>query len=116
METKTPFDVGLNDAERERLTLLVEECGEVLQIIGKILRHGYESTDPTKRDSTTNRQLLEMELGHIKAAILLASHNGDIGPVEMDAAMMRKLAGVGRYLHFQRDIPFQSTTHDTNES
>ncbi len=104
------FDVGLSDAERERLALLLEECGEVQQIIGKILRHGYESVNPTipKVHQLTNRQMLENELGDLKAAMLLASHNGDIGPVEMDAAMMRKLGKVGRYLHFQTSIPFSS--------
>jgi hypothetical protein len=35
----------LTDAEAERLALLAEECGEVVQVIGKILRHGYESYD-----------------------------------------------------------------------
>jgi hypothetical protein len=50
----------LNPAEAERLSLLLEECGEVLQIIGKIQRHGYGSS---------NRSLLEKELGHIMHAI-----------------------------------------------
>ena len=35
----TPFN-GLTPAEAERLALLMEECGEVVQIIGKVLRHG----------------------------------------------------------------------------
>lgn len=104
------FDVGLSDAERERLALLLEECGEVQQVIGKILRHGYHSCDPTTQDSPTNRQLLERELGDLKAAILLASHNGDVGPVEMDAWMMRKLRHVDRWLHFQTSIPFSSNS------
>ena len=104
------FDVGLDSAKRERLALILEECGEVQQVIGKILRHGYESVNPTipKVHQLTNRQMLENELGDLKAAMLLASHNGDIGPVEIDAAMMRKLGKVGRYLHFQTSIPFSS--------
>lgn len=110
VESTDLFDVGLSDAERERLALLAEECGEVMQVIGKILRHGYESHNPTlpKVHRVTNRTMLENELGDLKAAILIASHNGDIGPVEMDSAMMRKLGKVGRYLHFQRSIPFSS--------
>ena len=104
------FDVGLSNAERERLALLLEECGEVQQIIGKILRHGYESTHPN--GGPTNRRLLESELGDFKAALLLASHNGDVGPNEISAAMMKKLDKVGGYLHFQRNIPFSSNSED----
>jgi hypothetical protein len=37
---------GLTPAEAERLALLAEECGEVIQAIGKVLRHGYESRHP----------------------------------------------------------------------
>jgi len=38
---------GLSPAEAERLALLAEECGEVVQAVCKVLRHGYESTNPT---------------------------------------------------------------------
>ena len=31
----------LTPAETERLAILAEECGEVIQAVGKILRHGY---------------------------------------------------------------------------
>lgn len=40
------FSNNLSDAELERLAYLAEECGEVQQIIGKIIRHGYESYSP----------------------------------------------------------------------
>lgn len=51
----------LTPAETERLAILAEECGETIQVIGKILRHGYESFHP-KDYATTNRTLLENEL------------------------------------------------------
>jgi hypothetical protein len=47
----------LTPAEAERLALLLEELGEAQQIIGKILRHGYESYHPDDPE-TTNRTLL----------------------------------------------------------
>lgn len=37
----------LTPAETERLSMLAEECAEVIQVVGKILRHGYESSNPT---------------------------------------------------------------------
>lgn len=49
----------LTPAEAERLALLAEECGEVIQAIGKILRHGYESRHPD--GGPTNREALERE-------------------------------------------------------
>jgi len=60
----------LTPAEAERLAILVEECGEVIHMCGKILRHGYESYNPYDPSCTTNRTLLAYELGdltyHIK--------------------------------------------------
>jgi hypothetical protein len=57
----------LTPAEAERLAMLAEECGEVIQVIGKILRHGYDSYHPdqqgTKPDLRfTNRKALGAEL------------------------------------------------------
>jgi hypothetical protein len=49
---------NLNPAQAERLAILAEECGEIVQVIGKILRHGFESTHP--EGGPTNRQLLVM--------------------------------------------------------
>lgn len=44
------FSNKLNDAQSERLALLLEELGEAQQAIGKILRHGYQSrTEPNTR-------------------------------------------------------------------
>ena len=35
-----PFN-ELSPAEVERLAILAEEMGEAIQVIGKVLRHGY---------------------------------------------------------------------------
>ena len=56
---------GLSDAELELLAVLFEDCSEVIHIIGKIIRHGYESTDPTEPAPITNRILLAGELGQM---------------------------------------------------
>lgn len=62
---------GLTPAQTERLAILMEECGEVVQIIGKILRHGYESGSPFGHNPETNRQALIRELFDVKAAAML---------------------------------------------
>ena len=55
----------LSEGAQERLVLVAEECGEVIQAIGKILRHGYES----EYNNETNRQALERELGDLFHAV-----------------------------------------------
>ena len=51
----------LTPAEAERLAMLAEECGEVVQIVGKILRHGYDSQHPDGNTAALDRYLAERE-------------------------------------------------------
>lgn len=97
------FDVDLTNAERERLALLAEECGEVVQIIGKILRHGYESRHPD--GGPTNRELLQTEAGHVGFAMLLCERFGDMDGDAVDGALREKSIKIGQYLHFQDHGP-----------
>lgn len=90
---------GLSPAEYERLALLAEECGEVIQIIGKILRHGYESRHPD--GGPTNRELLERELGDVDAALRMMFDADDIIPDHVDSWNHEKQAKVRKYLHHQ---------------
>jgi len=90
----------LTPAEAERLALLLEELGEAQQVIGKILRHGYETRNPfDPRD--TNRMLLETELGDVTAAIALMEQAEDVNPNAVHEARLSKLGGVGRWMHRQ---------------
>ena len=57
------FQNDLTPAEVERLALLAEEAAEVIQVVGKIIRHGYESTHPN--GGKNNRELLEHELSDL---------------------------------------------------
>ncbi len=68
----------LTDAEAERLAILSEELAEASKCIGKILRHGYESFDPTGKEPGTNREQLATELGQISAEIASIALIGDI--------------------------------------
>lgn len=89
----------LTPAEDERLSLLVEECGEVLQIIGKIKRHGYESYNPFDENKTTNRKLLEKELGDLMFSINLLWNRGDVDALEVNKHEINKKYSVDPYLH-----------------
>ncbi len=109
----------LTAAEAERLALLLEELGEAQQAIGKILRHGYESTHPD--GGPTNRLELTRELGDVAYAIALLAYSGDIPQDEARWSCVRKAGAVGQYLHHQeaahldrleRNIIKESTTGD----
>lgn len=89
----------LSAAEEERLALLMEEMGECIQVIGKIMRHGYEGKHPA--GGPTNRQLLETELGHVKHAKILMSRCGDIDFSRIKFSAVSKSRTVSRYLHHQ---------------
>lgn len=89
----------LTPAEAERLALLAEECSEVIQIVGKILRHGLSSWHPDDEMQKANRALLETELGHVRAAAELMQKAGTISGEHIELECASKLSRVGRYLH-----------------
>jgi len=95
-----PFN-GLTPAQAERLAMLAEECGEVIQVIGKILRHGYDSSHPSDR-TVTNRELLGRELTDLYAvASSLCRDNVPEGSLhDQDQAWVKKL----RYAHHQEEL------------
>ena len=95
------FDNGLSPNELERLAFLAEECAEAIQIVGKIVRHGYESYDPTKGRTPTNRRMLESELADIRFAISLLMRAGDVSPRNIEAAITARLEDPDRYMHHQ---------------
>ena len=89
----------LTPAEAERLAMLAEECGKVIQAVGKILRHGYGSFHPD-RPEITNRTLLEREVRDLQAVLSLM--DSDIDTIlsegqDLDRAATRKL----RFSHHQ---------------
>ncbi len=73
----------LTPAEHERLALLSEEMGEAIQIIGKIMRHGYNSRHPD--GGPTNRTLLQEELGDAAHAVNLMCVECDLSPTAVRA-------------------------------
>lgn len=93
----------LTPAEAERLSLLLEEMGEAIRIIGKIQRHGYESYNPFDETMTHNRSLLEKELGHVTHALALMFNNRDINPYIIDKHADKKEESVKPWLHHQEE-------------
>lgn len=98
-QMRTQFSNGLGEDEAERLAWLIEECGEIVQIGCKILRHGYGSRNPEELDGVTNREMLERELGDLTAAVRVMRERGDVKLDEIQGACERKLVGVWRWMH-----------------
>lgn len=98
MTGEKPFN-GLEPAEAEALALLAEECGEVIQVVGKILRHGLNSTHPNDPGGPDNRDLLAKELGDVRAAVAILLWHGVVFEHRIANAEHSKLERVGMYLH-----------------
>ena len=105
---------GLTPAEAERLAMLAEEAAEVIQAVGKILRHGYASYHPDdltpvadggkitrmpRMGALDNRALLMNELADFNSVQLLMEGSGDVFRTgeEIERVMARKLT----YAHHQ---------------
>ena len=71
--TETIYTTG----QVERMATLNEECGEVTQVIGKILRFGIDS-DNNGELPESNRAMLNRELGDVLAALFICVAAGDV--------------------------------------
>lgn len=93
----------LTPAAAEALALLAEECGEVIQMIGKSLRHGLDSCHPDGGES--NRVMLGQEIGDVLAAVEILIAGDVVAREEVEQAVERKLLRVHRYLHHASATP-----------
>lgn len=89
----------MTNAELERLAILAEECAEVQQIIMKVIRHGYESYNPFDENKTSNRRLLEKELGDLEFACSMILKAGDVSRMKIAEHASEKLGNIRKYLH-----------------
>ena len=95
---------NLSAAEAERLALLAEECGEVIQVVGKILRHGYDSANPLVDVSPTNREELEKELGDIELVVDMLKSCSDVDNNAIQLRRKTKPAKMMLWLHYNQDV------------
>lgn len=85
------------------MAILSEELGEVLQVLGKIQRHGFDSRHPKFWDSPplrgeTNRADLEREIADVFAAV---DRMVAVGDIDMEMILNHKWVKSQRkqYLH-----------------
>ena len=60
--------IHIDEQTREVLLITQEECAEVTQAVSKVFRFGFDSRWPNK-DSPSNKEQLEEELGDLLAMI-----------------------------------------------
>lgn len=87
----------LTFGQAERLAILLEELGEAQQAIGKILRHGYDSTHPD--GGPTNREQLERELGDVEYGICMLCLHKELEEKNIIQAKTNKTLSIQRYIH-----------------
>lgn len=90
---------GLSPAQIERLALLAEECGGVIHVVGKVLRHGYSSASPF--GGAKNQVALERELGDLGAAVQMIESAGDVRRGDVKHWQAKKAVNVHKWLHHQ---------------
>ena len=91
----------LSEAELERLAILAEECAEVIQVVNKIIRHGYADGAPDKPVFVENRKELEKELGDVEYAIQAMKQAGDVSWENISQCAMSKATRIGKWTHHQ---------------
>lgn len=100
MTHERPFN-GLSHAEAERLAILAEELAEAIQVVGKVLRHGWTPTDHTTGIVYDNRADMETELGQVQNIISLMILSRDLQEEKLIAAAAAKAIKWAPYLHHQ---------------
>lgn len=94
----------LTESQAERIALLMEELSEAIQACGKVLRHGFDSYNPTIASvSPSNREQLEKELGHVRHAIDRMTLANDVNVLAIEGAKKDKAASISRWLHHERE-------------
>lgn len=91
----------LSEAQIERIAILMEECSEVIQICGKILRHGYNSYNPFDEKKIINKSFLEKELGDVLFAIKLLETSNEIDIEVIKKRSIDKIELAKPFLHHQ---------------
>ncbi len=92
---------ALSPAEAERLAVLAEELGEAQQAVGKILRHGYASHDPTDPKHPGNRDALARELGDISGEIDRMIAACDVNESTVNKRRLLRVEKSAPYMHHQ---------------
>lgn len=99
--SETKHFAKLTPVEHEMLACAFEESGEIVQIIGKAMRHGIDSHHPSP-GSEPNRIEIAREIGQLIAVMQMMCDVGVIRMKDVEAGRLEKFAKIGKYLHHVR--------------
>lgn len=105
----------LTNKEMEQLFCLQEELGEIIQAIGKILRHGYEEYSPYDETKTTNRQNLEREIGNANHWLNELCIDGKINSDEINRHSVEKAESCKPFMHHQNNEAEDNEAEDKED-
>jgi NTP pyrophosphatase (non-canonical NTP hydrolase) len=88
---------GLTDAQEERLTLITEECAEVIQAVSKIKRFGFNSN---YNGGITNLESLQHELGDLQLILKVMIERGDVNKEAIEQRTIDKRTKINQYLRY----------------
>lgn len=91
----------MTPAQHERLAMLGEESAEICQMVGKIMRFGFESRHPD--GGPTNRDLLIGEIEDLLAVLHMMNEGGDLRDTFADVPA--KKYKIERKLNYSRFQP-----------
>lgn len=96
----------LSPSEVERLAMLAEEAAEVIQVVNKILRHGYDAVNPTldEGQQITNRLHLAIEVGQFIAVASELTDHKDINRDEVTIADNQKMNKARQWMHHYEPV------------
>lgn len=96
------FNNQLNLDQIERIALLMEEMGELQQSLGKVLRHGYHSCDPTNPEHLGNSADVAREAAQVRWCIDFMLDNNDFPFSIYQEEKTKRTKTVGEYLHHNK--------------
>lgn len=84
--------------ERELVTILAEECGEVIVRATKLLRFGADEIQPGQELPFTNRQRLAHEIGDVIEMVDRLVRIGLVEVASIEAGRARKRKNLSKYM------------------
>ena len=107
----------------ERLAILSEECADVQQMIGKILRHGIMSYHPDDPSKATNQDVLANKLGDLLHAVGIVMDK-DVNKRIVEVSVSTRDKTIQDYIHqtlpknnyMKRLIHFRDSSENLNST
>lgn len=95
--------MNVTNQEAELLTILMEECAEVIQACSKIQRFGWEGATTADDSGNTNRDHLATELGDLAAVANKLGAEGRLSSPKIHAATEAKYEKMKKFTTHQHD-------------